>query len=53
MNAWLQNFAYRINISWDVFVLAGGLAVVIALITVSYQAIKSATANPAKAIKTE
>lgn len=53
MNTWLQNFAYRINIGWGVFVLAGSLAVVIALITVSYQAIKSATANPAKAIKTE
>lgn len=53
MNAWLQNFAYRISISWGVFLLAGSMAIIIALITVSYQAIKSATASPVRAIKTE
>lgn len=53
MSAWLQNFAYRITISWGVFAIAGLAAIVIALITVSYQAIKSANANPVKAIKAE
>ena len=46
MNIWLQNFAYRINISWWIFVLSSGIALVIALVTVSFQAIKTATANP-------
>jgi putative ABC transport system permease protein len=53
MNEWLQSFAYRINISWWVFALAGLGAVFIALITVSFQAIKAAIANPVKNLKTE
>ena len=53
MNKWLEDFAYRINISWWVFVIAGGLAVVIALFTVSFQAIKAAIANPVKSLRTE
>lgn len=53
MNKWLQNFAYRINISWWVFVLAGAAALVIALFTVSFQAIKAAIANPVKSLRTE
>lgn len=53
MNSWLGDFAYRINIRWWVFVLAGLLAVFIALITVSFQAIKAAIANPVKALRTE
>jgi ABC-type antimicrobial peptide transport system permease subunit len=53
MHNWLQDFAYRINISWWVFVIAGGLAVVIALLTVSFQAIKAAVANPVKSLRTE
>jgi putative ABC transport system permease protein len=53
MNRWLQNFAYRIDISWWVFVLAGGLALVIALLTVSTQAIKAALANPVEALRYE
>src|SRR5258708_6976220 len=53
MNTWLQNYAYRINISWWMFVLAGLLAVLIALITVSFQAIKAAIANPVKSFRTE
>jgi len=53
MNKWLQNFAYRINISWRTFVLAGALALVIALLTVSYQAIRAATANPVEALRYE
>ena len=53
MNKWLQNFAYRINIGWWVFLLAGTLAMVIALLTVSYQAIRAAAANPVKALRYE
>ncbi len=53
MNAWLQNFAYRINIGWWVFFLAGILAIAIALATLSFQAIKAAMANPAKSLRTE
>lgn len=53
MNKWLQDFAYRIHISWGVFVLAGIIALLIALITVSFQAIKAAMANPAKSLRTE
>lgn len=53
MNKWLQNFAYRIDIEWWVFVLAGILAVLIALLTVSFQAIKAALANPVKSLRTE
>jgi putative ABC transport system permease protein len=53
MNQWLRDFAYRTNISWWVFVLAGIAAVFIALITVSYQAIKAAVANPVKSLRTE
>ncbi len=53
MNKWLQDFAYRINISWWVFVLSGGIALVIALATVSFQAIKAATANPVKSLRYE
>jgi putative ABC transport system permease protein len=53
MNKWLQSFAYRINISWWVFALAGLLTITIALITVSFQAIKAAIANPVKNLRTE
>ncbi|TKK68271.1 FtsX-like permease family protein [Ilyomonas limi] len=53
MNKWLQSFAYRINISWWVFVVAGIAAIAIALITVSFQAIKAAVANPVKSLRTE
>jgi putative ABC transport system permease protein len=53
MHKWLQDFAYRINISWWVFVLAGIIAASIALITVSVQAIKAAVANPVKSLRTE
>jgi len=53
MNKWLQNFAYRVNISWWMFVLAGAIAVIIALVTVSFQAIKAAMANPVKSLKAE
>jgi len=53
MNQWLQDFAYRINVSWWVFALAGIAALLIALITVSFQAIKAAIANPVKSLRTE
>ncbi len=53
MNKWLQGFAYRVNISWWVFVLAGILALLIALGTVSFQAIKAAIANPVKSLRSE
>jgi len=53
MNKWLQSFAYRINISWWVFAVAGLAALLIALLTVSFQAIKAAIANPVKSLRTE
>jgi putative ABC transport system permease protein len=53
MNTWLQDFVYRINISWWVFALAGFAALLIALATISFQAIKSALANPVKSLRTE
>lgn len=53
MNRWLQDFAYRINISWWVFALAGTLAMAIALLTISYQSIKAALANPVNALRAE
>ncbi len=53
MHQWLQDFASRITIGWWVFVLAGGIALMIALLTVSFQAIKAAIANPVKSLRTE
>ena len=53
MNRWLQNFAYRISISSSAFILAGLIVFVIALLTVSYQAIKAARANPIEALRYE
>lgn len=53
MGKWLQGFAYRVPLSWWMFALAGVLAMVIALITVSSQAIKAALMNPVKSLKTE
>ena len=53
MNKWLQAYAYRINISWWMFALAGLIAIVIAMITVSFQAIKAAIANPVRSLRTE
>jgi len=53
MHSWLKDFAYRIDIQWWVFVLAGILAALIALITVSFQAIRAANANPVKSLRTE
>lgn len=53
MHSWLQGFAYRINISWWIFPLAGIIALIIALLTVSYQAVKAALMNPVKSLKNE
>jgi len=53
MNQWLQNFAYRINIELGTFILAGVLALIIALLTVGYQAVKAAKANPVDALRYE
>jgi putative ABC transport system permease protein len=53
MNKWLQSFAYRINIGWEVFFLSGSFAIAIALITISFQAIKTAVSNPVKSLRTE
>jgi putative ABC transport system permease protein len=53
MHKWLQVFAYRIDLSWWMFALAGLIAVFIALFTVSFQAIKAALSNPVKSLKTE
>ena len=53
MNKWLQGFAYRTPVSWWLFALAGLLAIIIALLTVSFQAIKAAIANPVKSLRTE
>jgi putative ABC transport system permease protein len=53
MNRWLQNFAYHIKASWDIFVLAGFAAIAIAVITISFQAIKAALMNPVKSLRTE
>jgi hypothetical protein len=53
MNRWLQNFAYRIDMSWWMFILAGGIALTIALLTVSWQAIRAATANPVESLRYE
>ncbi len=53
MHNWLQDFAYRIDIGWWVFAVAGLIAVCIALLTVSFQAIKAAMANPVKSLRTE
>ena len=53
MHNWLQSFSYRIDIEWWVFAITGLLSVVIAIVTVSYQAIKAAIANPIKSLRTE
>jgi len=53
VHKWLQDFAFRINIGWMAFVVAGGMAILIALITVSFQAIRAAIANPVKSLRTE
>jgi len=53
MDQWLRDFAYRIDLSWWVFVVAGLLAVAVALLTISYQSIKAALVNPVKSLRSE
>jgi putative ABC transport system permease protein len=53
INYWLQNFAYRTEINWWIFILSGGVALVIALATVSFQAVKAAIANPVESLRYE
>ena len=52
-NKWLQNYPYRIEMSWWLFASAGILVMLIALLTVSFQSIKAAVANPMKNLRTE
>jgi putative ABC transport system permease protein len=53
MHTWLQDYAYRIDISWRIFFAGGAASIIIALATVSFQAIKAAIANPVKSLRTE
>ncbi len=53
MNRWLQDFAYKINIGWTVFFIAGIIALLIAVLTISIQSVKAALANPVKSLRTE
>ena len=53
MNNWLQDFAYRVELSWWIFVLAAAISILIALLTVSFQAVKAAVTNPVKNLRTE
>jgi putative ABC transport system permease protein len=53
MNKWLQGFAYRIDIQWTVFFLAGAMAVAVAFLTVSFQSVKAALANPSDSLRSE
>ncbi|MEO6632813.1 MAG: hypothetical protein ABIN13_13855 [Mucilaginibacter sp.] len=53
MSKWLQDFAYRIDIQWWVFLLAGIIALLVAAITISFQSIKASLANPVKSLRSE
>jgi putative ABC transport system permease protein len=53
MDSWLQDFAYRINIPWWIFLVAGILAAMVALLTISFQAVRAALANPVRALRSE
>jgi ABC-type antimicrobial peptide transport system permease subunit len=53
MNKWLEDYTYKVTISWWIFLIAGSVAILIALITVSFQAIKAAIANPVESLRTE
>jgi ABC-type antimicrobial peptide transport system permease subunit len=53
MNTWLQDYQYRTELSWWIFAASGAVAIVITLLTVSFQAIKAAMANPVKSLRTE
>jgi ABC-type antimicrobial peptide transport system permease subunit len=53
MNAWLDGFAYRVSIGADVFIIAGVSVILLALVTVSYQSLRTAVMNPVKSLRTE
>jgi ABC-type antimicrobial peptide transport system permease subunit len=53
LHQWLQGYTYRTDISWWIFAIAGGFAIIISLLTVSFQAIKAAIANPVKSLRAE
>ncbi len=53
IHKWLQEFAYRINIGWSLFVIAGCVAILIAMVTVCIQALRAAVANPADSLRSE
>jgi putative ABC transport system permease protein len=53
MNKWLQDFAYRVSIGWWVFIAAGAVAIVVAFVTIGFQALKAGVANPVKSLRTE
>jgi putative ABC transport system permease protein len=53
MNKWLQDFAYHIQIGWWIFAIAGLASVLIAFVTISFQAIKAAVANPVQSLRSE
>ncbi len=53
MHGWLQDFVYRVNISWWVIALSGLIAVAVAMITISFKAVKAAVANPVKSLRSE
>ncbi len=53
MHQWLQDFAYRISIGWWVFIAAGALAIIVAFVTIGFQAVRAGIANPVKSLRTE
>jgi putative ABC transport system permease protein len=53
MNKWLEDFAYRIHLEWWMFLASGIISIIIALITLSFQAIKAAIANPVTSLRSE
>jgi putative ABC transport system permease protein len=53
MNEWLQSFAYKIDMSWWMFAAAGAISILIAMLTVSFQAIKAALINPVRSLRSE
>jgi putative ABC transport system permease protein len=53
MNSWLQSFEYRINVGWEIFMLAGAISLVIALLTIGYHTIKTALSRPAEVLRYE
>ena len=53
MHNWLQNYAFRADMGWWIFVLAGGATLLIALLTVSFQAVRAALTNPVQSLRSE